>query len=50
MLSAIYWTEYMVPNEGVRGSTQGAEGIFSHIRGITFLYIDKIKTRDSIIL
>jgi hypothetical protein len=32
---AIHWTEHRVPNEGARGSTQGAEGICSPIGGTT---------------
>jgi hypothetical protein len=35
MLIAIHWTEHRIPNEGVRESTQGAEGISSPIGGTT---------------
>jgi hypothetical protein len=27
VLTVIHWTEYRVPNEGARESTQGAEGV-----------------------
>jgi hypothetical protein len=35
MLTAIHWTEHRVPNEGPRGSTQGAEGVCSPVGGQT---------------
>jgi hypothetical protein len=33
MFTVIRWTEHRVPNEGVRESTQGAEGVCSPIGG-----------------
>jgi hypothetical protein len=35
MLTAIYWTEHRVPNEGAREGTQGAKGVCSPIGGTT---------------
>jgi hypothetical protein len=35
MLTAIYWMENKVPNEGVLGRTEGAEGVYSPIEGTT---------------
>jgi hypothetical protein len=35
MLTAIYWTEHRVPNEGARESTQGAKGVWSSLGGTT---------------
>jgi hypothetical protein len=33
LLTTIQWTEYRVPNEGARESTQGTEGVCSLIGG-----------------
>ena len=39
VLTIIHWTEHRVPNEGVRESTQGVEGVFSPIGGKIILTI-----------
>jgi hypothetical protein len=35
MLTVIYWMDHRVPNERVRESTHGAEGVYNPIGGTT---------------
>jgi hypothetical protein len=37
MLTVISWMEHRAPNEGARGSTQGAKGVCNPIGGTTIL-------------
>ena len=35
MLTANHWTEHGIPNGGVRGRSEGAEGVYSLMGGVT---------------